>query len=789
MIDEVVEHHAYSLPQIMEIRNAVYPVAVHLCRLFGFQMEHTHAGEAVPSSMDNQVDHVSSLLKNTMDRNKGDNKGYRTAIQQAVGVLHQQTFSNYTRWAETLGLREQGAASAKIMGDNDKFEKKSSSSQATVGSLTANSWDSTGLFQFSSAEEEQRWLCHAQLHQLVLWYLIWGEAANLRHAPELLCFLFHLTANAIRLPQTTPPTSTDGTRKYVFRGSMLPMPPMDFLDSIVTPIYAFLRTEISERQNDAIGTRTMYDDVNETFWLQDRLALILPKELWKVAGSGSLHGTLAEKDIRAGFAFVRDLFKPAKKVVTKKGEAARELSRFFGKTYCEMTTWLNVFHIYYRVYMWHLLLMHLTFVLAFTGKDATGSDVTGENGTEEWVVNLTNLATVCITHALCKIVRQITDIIVGHPPRDATSHTVDLPPKEEVADAYDGLRLSTHMREIEEAKKPPFPIYLASNYKVDTSHVILLALYASVPAVCAIEASARMGSGEELIVFQFYALIYACIHGASLFASTRPGRSLRSFLRKEHKPYVGGEDQLAVPLHAYFTYSLFWLITLGAKGLWGYYMIILPLVKPIAAIWKFEDQCWSGNPTTPTVYCPPRLQGTTEIPADVIVRKVVLSVLLILIRCLVPFLVYFFDTYIWYTVVSSAFSVVMATYQRIGRVSTWSQLVRTIESSVALFNEKMINVDDEDDENADDADATEEFPSHRKMARRGGGYSYTSLLGPGSGGLPRILGKLFSKASSSDARRGRPSAPTTSPSSRGRGSGSSSGVRGTRSAARCARAT
>ena len=63
----------------------------------------------------------------------------------------------------------------------------------------------------------------------------------------------------------------------------------------------------------------------------------------------------------------------------------------------------------------------------------------------------------------------------------------------------------------------------------------------------------------------------------------------------------------------------------------------------------------------------------------------------------------------------------MATYQRIGRVSTWSQLVRTIESSVALFNEKMINVDDEDDENADDADATEEFPSHRKMARRGGG--------------------------------------------------------------------
>ena len=343
MIDEVVEHHAYSLPQIMEIRNAVYPVAVHLCRLFGFQMEHTHAGEAVPSSMDNEVDHVSSLLKNTMDRNKGDNKGYRTAISKPSAS------STSRRSRTTRGGPRRSASASRARRRRRSWATTTSSrrSRARARRRWARSPPTRGtrpaLFRFETAEEEMRWLCHAQLHQLVLWYLIWGEAANLRHAPELLCFLFHLTANAIRLPQTTPPTSTEGTRKYVFRGSMLPMPPMDFLDSIVTPIYAFLRTEVSERQNDAIGTRTMYDDVNETFWLQDRLALILPKELWKVAGSGSLHGTLAEKDIRAGFAFVRDLFKPAKKVVTKKGEAARELSRFFGKTYCEMTTWLNVF--------------------------------------------------------------------------------------------------------------------------------------------------------------------------------------------------------------------------------------------------------------------------------------------------------------------------------------------------------------------------------------------------------------------------------------------------------------
>ena len=317
MIDEVVEHHAYSLPQIMEIRNAVYPVAVHLCRLFGFQMEHTHAGEAVPSSMDNQVDHVSSLLKNTMDRNKGDNKGYRTAIQQAVGVLHQQTFSNYTRWAETLDLREQGAAD--VMGDNDKFEKKSTTSTRRSASLTANSWDSTGLFQFSTAEEEQRWLCHAQLHQLVLWYLIWGEAANLRHAPELLCFLFHLTANAIRLPQTTPPTSTVGDAEV-----RLPrldaadaadgLPRLDRHSDLRLPAHRGLRAP-ERRDRHAHDVRRRQRDV-----LAAGPPRAHPAEgLWKVAGSGSLHGTLAEKDIRAGFAFVRDVFKPAKRVVHEEG--------------------------------------------------------------------------------------------------------------------------------------------------------------------------------------------------------------------------------------------------------------------------------------------------------------------------------------------------------------------------------------------------------------------------------------------------------------------------------------
>ena len=37
----------------------------------------------------------------------------------------------------------------------------------------------------------------AQLHQLVLWYLIWGEAANLRLLPECLCLVLYCASNAL----------------------------------------------------------------------------------------------------------------------------------------------------------------------------------------------------------------------------------------------------------------------------------------------------------------------------------------------------------------------------------------------------------------------------------------------------------------------------------------------------------------------------------------------------------------------------------------------------------------
>ena len=53
-------------------------------------------------------------------------------------------------------------------------------------------------------------------------------------------------------------------------------PEGDFLASVVTPIYLFLKREVSERAKDDVSSRVMYDDVNESFWSRATVHALLP---------------------------------------------------------------------------------------------------------------------------------------------------------------------------------------------------------------------------------------------------------------------------------------------------------------------------------------------------------------------------------------------------------------------------------------------------------------------------------------------------------------------------------
>ncbi|CAK4075329.1 unnamed protein product [Aphanomyces euteiches] len=88
------------------------------------------------------------------------------------------------------------------------------------------------------------------LTDIVLFFLIWGEAGNFRQTPELLCFLFHNLA---------PNAQSGGSKE-----------PGDFLANVIRPMYNELKKDNDKKTTK--GARAPhneirnYDDFNEFFW-------------------------------------------------------------------------------------------------------------------------------------------------------------------------------------------------------------------------------------------------------------------------------------------------------------------------------------------------------------------------------------------------------------------------------------------------------------------------------------------------------------------------------------------
>jgi callose synthase len=63
---------------------------------------------------------------------------------------------------------------------------------------------------------------------LLLWFFVWGEAANLRHMPESLCFLYH---KCMQSWKARAGHALEGGQRY----------PGHFLDHTIAPIYDVLK--------------------------------------------------------------------------------------------------------------------------------------------------------------------------------------------------------------------------------------------------------------------------------------------------------------------------------------------------------------------------------------------------------------------------------------------------------------------------------------------------------------------------------------------------------------------
>ena len=161
--------------ELKSCRALLDPIAARLAGLFGFQTMQPddsspafrssevggqainpegHARPEVRSNAQAAVEHVSAMLAARVQRLDAPGGPPRDEqLRVAVYELHEHTLGNYRLWKSNLGLSEGTAV-----------------------------LDAEGT------------LC-----QLMLWYLIWGEAANLRHMPECLCLVLYTMSNALQL--------------------------------------------------------------------------------------------------------------------------------------------------------------------------------------------------------------------------------------------------------------------------------------------------------------------------------------------------------------------------------------------------------------------------------------------------------------------------------------------------------------------------------------------------------------------------------------------------------------
>lgn len=204
-------------PQVSEYSRVVLEAADELGNFFGFQDD----------SVRNQTEHMLFLLANHKRFTKVSASGIRKSPASifphaldlpptAVHSLHTKMFENYRAWCKKIGVPTRFLTNPIPNNRNENLSDLSL--------------------------------------DILLYLFIWGESGNLRHMPEVLCFLYHKMMQEFqthRLPNVSA------------------LYPGFFLDHVVTPIYDEV-VKASRSKSDHVFRRN-YDDFNEFFWSPDCL--------------------------------------------------------------------------------------------------------------------------------------------------------------------------------------------------------------------------------------------------------------------------------------------------------------------------------------------------------------------------------------------------------------------------------------------------------------------------------------------------------------------------------------
>ena len=258
-----------SLPGLLQAHaDVIFTTAQALQSEMGFQVDNSR----------NQAEHLLMVLCN--ECRFGEH-----ILTEPPARLHRKFFNNYRKWCASMGVQP-------------TFVKKH------PGKAFA-----------------------AQIEDILLYLLIWGEAANIRFMPEALCFLFHKTMEVH--------INDNNRRKTILY-------PGFFLDHVITPIYEVVASGLKGKGDHE--DKKNYDDFNEFFWNDDCLKYTLRDTSLDGLESGGSSST----------AYMND------SVPVSIG------MRESKKTYVEKRSWLHPLLSFHRILEWHVVTFTLLAVWGFS---------------------------------------------------------------------------------------------------------------------------------------------------------------------------------------------------------------------------------------------------------------------------------------------------------------------------------------------------------------------------------------------------------------------------------------
>lgn len=240
--------------------------------VFGFQKDNIR----------NQRENVIMMIANTQTRLGIPSEANPKIDEKAITEVFMKVLDNYIRWCKYLRIR----------------------------------------LAWNSLEAINR---DRKCFLVSLYFLIWGEAANIRFLPECICYIFHNVAKELDFildhQEANPAASCIGENGSV-----------SFLDQIICPIYETMAAEAARNLDGkaAHSAWRNYDDFNEYFWSPACFELSWP--------------------LRRESRF---LFKPKKRKRTGKS------------TFVEHRTFLHLYRSFHRLWIFLILTLQGLTIIAF----------------------------------------------------------------------------------------------------------------------------------------------------------------------------------------------------------------------------------------------------------------------------------------------------------------------------------------------------------------------------------------------------------------------------------------